>query len=143
MDTAINMVLSIGGYMGKILRVELTRGRISEEELKEDLVKKYIGGYGTATRILYDEVPPWVGALDPLNELIFSTGPVCGTPTPTASRYAVVTKSPMTGYFGDASSGGFFPAELKFSGFDMIIFTGEAAKPTYLWVNNGKHDFTV
>lgn len=132
------MVLSIGGYMGKILRVELTRGRISEEELKEDLVKKYIGGYGTAARILYEEVPPWVGALDPLNELIFSTGPVCGTATPTASRYTAVTKSPMTGYFGDASSGGFFPAELKFSGFDMIIFTGKAAKPTYLWVNNGK-----
>ena len=133
-----NMIRSIGGYMGKVLRVELTRSKVYEEDLKKEFLKKYIGGYGTAARILYDEVPPWTAPLDPMNELIFTTGPVCGTATPTASRYVAVAKSPMTGYFGDASSGGFFPAELKFSGFDMIIFSGKAVKPVYLWVNDGR-----
>jgi aldehyde:ferredoxin oxidoreductase len=133
-----DMRISIGGYMGKILRVELTRSKISEQDLNEEFVKKYVGGYGTAARILYDEVPPWIGAFDPMNELVFSTGPVCGTATPTASRYVAVAKSPMTGYFGDASSGGFFPAELKFSGFDMVVFSGNANKPAYLWINDGK-----
>lgn len=123
--------------MGKILRVELTQGKMSEESLNEKSIRNYLGGVGTAARILYDEVPPWVGALDPMNRLIFSTGPVCGTAVPTASRYTVVAKSPLTGYFGDSSSGGFFPAELKFSGFDMIVCVGRAVKPVYLWINDG------
>ena len=71
------------GVHGKILRVELTRGKICEDESKDDFVRKHIGGYGTAAKILYDEVPPWAGALDPMNELIFSTGPLCGTTAPT------------------------------------------------------------
>jgi aldehyde:ferredoxin oxidoreductase len=124
--------------MGKMLRVELTRGRTTEQAMSEELVKKYIGTYGTAARILYDEVPPWVGALDPLNELILSNGPICGTVTPTASRYSAVAKSPLTGYFGHASSGGFFPAEMKFAGYDMIVISGRAERPIYLFVSDGK-----
>lgn len=124
--------------MGKILRVNLTLTKIWIEDTDIGLLKKYIGGYGTAGRILYDEVPPWVGALDPANKLIFTAGPVTGTIAPATGRHTVVSKSPLTGYFGDANSGGFWGAEMKFSGFDMIIVTGRAKKPVYLWVNEGR-----
>ncbi len=124
----------IGGYCKKILRVNLSTGRIREEEESDEFLKKYVGGYGTAGRILYDEVPPWVGPFDSGNKLILSTGPVTGTITQTAGRHAVVFKSPLSGYFGDTSAGGFWGAELKFSGYDMVVFSGIAPKPVYLWV---------
>jgi aldehyde:ferredoxin oxidoreductase len=124
--------------MGKILRVELTRGRISEEPLTDEYAKNYIGGVGTASRILYDEVPPWVGALDPQNRLIFSTGPVTGSPALCAGRHFIVSKSPLSGYFGDSSAGGFWGAELKFAGYDMIIIHGKAQKPVYIWIHDGE-----
>jgi aldehyde:ferredoxin oxidoreductase len=127
-----------GGYMGQILRVNLTTRKISKQQLKPEYAAKYIGGLGTGGRILYDEVPPWVGAIDPQNLLIFSTGPATGTGVPTAGRHTVVTKSPLTGYFGHASGGGYWGAELKFSGYDMIIFTGRANEPLLLYVNRGE-----
>jgi len=125
-----------GGYMGKILRVNLTTKTISNEKLKEDLTRIFVGGVGTAARILYDEVPPWVAPLDPANRLIFSTGPVTGTIAPTAGRHTVVAKSPLTGYFGDANAGGLWGAELKFAGYDMIVVTGRSDSPVYLWVHD-------
>lgn len=124
--------------MGKILRVELSRKKIVDCPLSEELARKFVGTYGTAGKILYKEVAPWVDAFDPENRLIFSTGPLTGTQVESAGRYTVVTKSPLSGYFGDASSGGFWGPELKFSGYDMIVITGRAEKPTYLWVKDGK-----
>ncbi len=87
-----------------------------------------MGSYGIGGRILYDEVPPWVGPLDPANRLIFTTGPVTGAITQTAGRFTVVTKSPLTGYFGDASGGGFWGSELKFSGYDHLVVQGKSYK---------------
>ncbi|MGQ9781172.1 MAG: aldehyde ferredoxin oxidoreductase family protein [Nitrososphaeria archaeon] len=127
----------LGGYMKKILRVNLSTGKIWEQEEDEAFLRKYVGGYGTAGKILYDEVEPWVEPFDPENRLIFTTGPMTGTAVQTAGRHAVVFKSPLSGYFGDTSCGGFWGAELKFSGYDMIVFTGRAPKPTYLFVNDG------
>ena len=127
----------LGGYVGRILKVDLSHGKWKVELLDFNLAKMYIGGYGTGGRILYDNVSPWVGPFDPMNHLIFSTGPVTGTSAPIAGRYAVVTKSPMTGYFGDASSGGFWGAELKFAGYDMVVIVGRASKPTLLVINDG------
>jgi len=126
----------IGGYAGKILRVNLSRRKISTEVLSESWARKYIGGYGTAGKILYDEVPAWADAFDPENRLIFSTGPVSGTGVPTAGRHCVVTKSPLTGFFGDASAGGFWGAELKSSGYDSIVFNGRSSKPVLLWIDD-------
>ncbi len=126
-----------GGYMGKILRVNLSTRNISVKDLEEDFARRYIGGVGTAARILYDEVPFRVDAFDPLNRLIFSTGPVTGTPVFSAGRHSVTTKSPLTGSIGDASAGGFWGAELKFSGYDMIVIHGRAEKPVYIWINDG------
>jgi aldehyde:ferredoxin oxidoreductase len=129
---------SFGGYMGHMLRVNLTTRKITREELKAEYAKKYVGGSGIGGRILYEEVPAWVGALDPQNLLIFSTGPATGTNVPTAGRHTVVTKSPLTGYFGDASGGGYWGATLKFSGYDMLVFTGRSDKPLMLYVDHGE-----
>ncbi len=122
--------------MGKIIRVDLTRGIIKKEELSEELKSKYLGGYGIASRILYDEVPPWVGALDPANRLIFSTGPITGTMAPTAGRHTIVTKSPLTGYSCDANAGGYWGVEFKFTGHDIIIITGRATNPSLISIRN-------
>jgi len=124
--------------MGKILRVELTRNKIVEEPLQEELAEKFIGGPGIGTRILYDELPPWAGAFDPLNVLIFSTGPLTGTAVPSTGRHFVNTKSPLTGYLGEANAGGFWGAELKFAGYDLIVVSGRAGKPVYLYVDNDR-----
>jgi aldehyde:ferredoxin oxidoreductase len=126
------------GFMGKILRVDLTRGDLTEEKLSEDMARKYLGGVGIATRYLFDEVPKGADPLGPENRLIFFTGPLTGTTSPSSSRYSVVTKSPLTGIWGQANSGGSFGPALKKSGFDGIIFEGIAPRPVYLKIEAGK-----
>lgn len=122
------------GWAGKILRVDLTSGSCRVEALNPDFARKYIGGQGTASKILMDEVDPLVDPLSPANKLIFSTGPCTGTGTVCGSRGVWAAKSPLTGGIGFANTGGYFPAELKFAGYDMIVLEGKAAKPVYLWI---------
>lgn len=126
------------GYMGKILRVDLSSARISEEAIKEEDCKMFLGGSGIATKYLWDEVPKRTDPLGPDNELIFMTGPLTGTESPSAGRYVVVTKSPLTGFWGEANSGGNWGVHFKISGFDGAIFTGISAKPVYLVIDEGK-----
>jgi len=126
------------GYMGQILRVDLTRGRVSKEALKENDCKMFLGGSGLATRYLFDEVPKGTDPLGPKNKLIFMTGPLTGTESPSAGRYCVVTKSPLTGLWGEGNSGGSWGVYLKNSGFDGIIFEGISPKPVYLVIDDGK-----
>ena len=126
------------GYMGKILRVDLTSGNITEESLKENDCKMFLGGSGLATKYLFDEVPGGTDPLGPDNELIFMTGLLTGTESPSAGRYCVVTKSPLTGFWGEANSGGNWGVYLKISGFDGIIFKGISPKPVYLVIDDGK-----
>lgn len=125
-------------YMGKILRVDLTRSGISEEDTREDWAKKFIGGAGLATRYLYNEVAKGVDPLGPENLLIFMTGPLTGTASASASRYSVVAKSPLTGIWGHGNSGGSFGPALKQSGYDGVIFQGISPKPVYLRIIDGK-----
>ncbi len=125
-------------FMGKILRVNLTAKTISEESLRMDWAKKFIGGAGLATRYLYDEVPRGVDALGPDNKLIFMTGPLTGTASASASRYSVVAKSPLTGIWGHGNSGGSFGPALKRSGYDGIIFEGASPQPVYLKIIDGE-----
>src|SRR4030042_816110 len=127
-----------GGYMGKILWVNLSTGKIKEEKPKKSLYKDYIGGYGLGARILYDRMKPGADPLGPDNILGLVTGPFTGTPIPSGARYAAVAKSPLTGGWGDANSGGFFGPYLKFSGFDGVFFTGISPKPVYLLIDEGK-----
>lgn len=126
------------GYMGQILRVDLTNGKVSRESLKEVDCRMFLGGSGLATKYLFDEVPKGADPLGPKNKLIFMTGPLTGTESPSAGRYCVVTKSPLTGFWGEGNSGGSWGVYLKNSGFDGIIFEGISPKPVYLVVDDGK-----
>jgi len=125
-----------GGYAGKIGFVNLSSGEIREQELDEKLARDFIGGHGLGARILFENQKGRVDALGPENVLGFVTGPLTGTPVPTGSRYMVVCKSPLTGGWGDANSGGFFGPELKFAGWDAIFVSGVASKPSYLMITN-------
>lgn len=122
----------MGGYNGTILRINLSEGTVLREETNKDLAKRYIGGRGLASKMLMDEIDPAVDPLSPENKLIFATGPLTGTPTPTGGRYMVVTKAPLTGTIGSSNSGGYWGAELKFAGYDAIVFEGKAPNPVYI-----------
>ncbi|HPK06493.1 MAG TPA: aminotransferase class I/II-fold pyridoxal phosphate-dependent enzyme, partial [Aminivibrio sp.] len=121
---------------GKVLRVNLTTGTIGIESLCEKTMKEFIGGRGYATKVLYDEVPAGTDPLSPQNKLIFANGPLTGKGAPSAGRYMVVTKSPLTGCIASSNSGGFWGAELARAGWFMVILEGKAPKPTYLWIND-------
>jgi aldehyde:ferredoxin oxidoreductase len=127
-----------GGYMGKVLYVDLSTGTIKEEQLDDQTCRDFIGGYGLASRIIYSRQRPGADALGPDNILGLVSGPLTGTPVPTGARYAVVGKSPLTGGWGDANSGGDFGPYLKFAGFDAVFFTGISPSPVYLLLDNGK-----
>ncbi|MBW2428883.1 MAG: aldehyde ferredoxin oxidoreductase, partial [Deltaproteobacteria bacterium] len=127
------------GYMGSLLNVNLTEGKIAEEKLSDELCNKFIGGYGLGARILYDRIPAGADPLGPDNILGFLTGPLTGTPAVIGSRFVVVAKSPKTaGGWGDANCGGYFGPNLKFAGYDGILFSGIASKPVYLLIDEGK-----
>ena len=126
------------GYMGKILFVNLSTGEIKEEKPEESLYQDFIGGYGIGARILYSRQKGGVDPLGPENILGLVTGPLTGTPATFAGRYAVVAKSPLTGGWGDANSGGNFAPQIKFAGYDAVFFNGIAEKPVYLFLDNGK-----
>jgi len=124
------------GYMGNILRVNLTTWEVKIEPLSEGLVKHYIGGRGLGSRILYDELKAGIDPLSPLNKLIFMSGPLAGTVAQSCSRWIVTTKSPLTGGMFRSSAGGGFGAELKSAGFDVLIVEGKADKPVYIWIKD-------
>jgi len=127
-----------GGFIGKILRVDLTLGKVHEDTLDERFYKTWLGGYGLGARIIYGDIARKTPPLGPGNILGFAAGLLSGTLTPFGSGVAVVGKSPLTGTWGDARVGGFFGSELKFAGFDAIFLYGRSSKPVYLWVNDGK-----
>ena len=124
------------GWIGKLLRVNLTDGSIKTEDLNMDDAKKYLGGRGLGSKILYDEIDPGIDPLGSENKLIFMTGPVTGTFATCAGRFNVVAKAPLTGTIGAANSGGHFGPEMKFAGYDGFIFEGKAQGPVYLYVND-------
>ena len=124
------------GWKGKVLRVDLTEGTIVTESLNTKDAKEFIGARGLATRYFFKEVDPAVDPLSKENKLLFATGPLTGTLATSAGRYDVVTKGPLTGAIAASNSGGFWGPELKYAGFDMIIFEGSSPKPVYLYIYN-------
>jgi len=124
------------GWTGRILRVNLSNGTIRKEALKTDDMHNFIGARGLGTKIFYDEVDPQVDPLSPENKIIFMTGPLTGTLATSGGRYNVVTKGVLNGTIAASNSGGTFGPELKYAGYDGIIFEGKADKPVYLWINN-------
>ena len=125
------------GWVGKVLRVDLTRGVISKEDINAEWARDYVGTRGLAAKYLYEEMDPKVDALSPENRLILATGPLTGTNASTSSRYAVVTKGPLTGAITGSNSGGHWGAELKFAGYDLLILEGRAPERCYLWIYDG------
>ncbi|MFC2022535.1 aldehyde ferredoxin oxidoreductase N-terminal domain-containing protein, partial [Chloroflexota bacterium] len=123
---------------GFILEVDLTKGETKKVETDPNLTSLYLGGLGTAAKILWDRVPPEVEPSSPENVLIFSAGLLCGTPVIGAARTAVNTISPQTNLFAHSTMGGFFGPELKYAGYDKIVITGRASDLVYLWINNDK-----
>ena len=124
-------------FMGKILRVNLSEGKVSAEDIPQEWMEDFLGGVGLATKYLYKEVPKGVDPLGPENKLIFMTGPLTGTVSPSAGRYDVIAKSPLTGIWGHANSGGQWGSQFKRTGFDGIIFEGISPKPVYLKIEEG------
>ncbi len=127
-----------GGYVGKMLFVDLSKGKIETKELTEEVAQRFVGTYGIGARVLYDMMKPGVDPLGPEAALGFVTGPLNGTGALFGGRYAVVCKSPVTGGWSDANSGGYFGPELKKAGFDAVFVSGSADRPVYIYIEDGK-----
>ena len=129
------------GYNGAYLVVDLTHRSVRWEPLSENVLRQFIGGTGLGTYLLYEHCPPQIDPLDPSNPLIFVTSPLVGSRLTTSSKFAVVTKSPLTGFIGDSLSSSFLATELKGTGCDALIVTGRSEHPALLSVQNGHVEF--
>ncbi|OGP65270.1 MAG: hypothetical protein A2170_13845 [Deltaproteobacteria bacterium RBG_13_53_10] len=127
-----------GGYMGRILKVDLTHRQISEEDWEDQALRKYIGGVGLGTKLLYEKVSPDVEWNSPANRMIWASGPFGGTRLSGSGTLCVVTKGPMTNQAASSQANGFFGAYLKFSGFDAVVMDGALEKWGYLLIKDGK-----
>lgn len=122
--------------MGKLLRVNLTDGRITKEQLDEAFAHKYVGGRGFTISHLYEAIKPGMDPLEAANPLIFAPGPACGTLVPGSQRWTVSAKSPLTGLIGDSNCGGSFGIGLKYAGYDMLIVEGQSERPVYILIDD-------
>lgn len=125
------------GFNGKILRVDLSRRKVSTEGLPAQWIRKYLGGRGLGARYYYEEIGPEVDPLSPGNKLIFMTGPMTGAPAFGSTKAYIVTKSPLTGHYSVTNAGGYFGVYLKWAGYDGIIVEGRAEKPVYISILDG------
>ncbi|MGA3128136.1 MAG: aldehyde ferredoxin oxidoreductase family protein [Candidatus Korobacteraceae bacterium] len=126
------------GYVGKVLWVNLANGLIEEEVIPEKIYREFLGGNGLGIRLLYERMKACVDPLGPDNILGFVPGLLTASPVPATGRFIVVTKSPLTGGWGESNSGGTFAPELKTAGYDAVFFTGISAQPVYLLLKDGK-----
>ena len=130
----------MNGYNGKILHVNLTSGKFHVEEPDETFYRRYMGGSALAMHYLLKDMPAGVDPLGADNRLVLALSVLTGTAISGQSRMTAAAKSPLTGAIGDSQSGGFFPSELKFAGYDAIVIKGKSEKPVYLWINEGKFE---
>jgi aldehyde:ferredoxin oxidoreductase len=126
------------GFHGRLLHIDLTSGDSSWQDLTERRLRAFLGGVGLGTSLLYDFAPPGVEPFAPANPLVFASAPLVGTGLTTTAKFAVVTKSPLTGFIADSLSSSFFALELKRAGLDALVITGRAPSLVYLSVSNGK-----
>jgi aldehyde:ferredoxin oxidoreductase len=130
--------MTMYGFHGRFLHVDLSTGRISWRELEESRLQNFLGGIGLGTSLLYEFAPAGVEPLSAANPLIFTSAPLVGTGLTTTAKYAVVTKSPLTNFIADSLSSSFFALELKRVGIDALVITGRASSPVYLFVEEEK-----
>jgi aldehyde:ferredoxin oxidoreductase len=134
-----SMASAIGnGYWGKLLRVNLSRRKCTDEDISESVLRQLMGGSGIGAQILHEEVNVEVNALDPENRLVFALGPMQATNITGSAKFSVVSRSPLTGIQADSSAGGHWGVELKKAGYDALVVQGKAEKPVYLWISDGK-----
>ncbi len=126
------------GWNGRLLRVDLTKGKVVRQEYPEDLAKRFVGGRGFAVKLLWDELKPGTDPLSPGNMLIFAAGPLTGFVLPNSGKMVVASKSPLTGGYGDGNLGTMASPNMRKSGLDAVVVTGKAKKPSYLWVEDEK-----
>src|SRR6476661_1203912 len=124
------------GFHGRLLHVDLSTGKSSWIDLEETRLRAFLGGIGLGTSLLYEYAPAGVDPFSPANPLIFTSAPLVGTGLTTTAKYAVVTKSPLTGFIADSLSSSYFALELKRIGIDALVITGQAAALTYLLIDN-------
>lgn len=129
------------GYKNCVLRVDLTMKGATMEPLRMDWAEKYIGSKGLAIKYLYEELKPGIDALGPENKLMFTNGPFTGTPVPCSGKLSVAAKSPATGTINDCSIGGHAGIQIKYAGYDAIIFEGKLKEPGYVLIEDGKVAF--
>lgn len=126
------------GYVGKVLRINLSTKEVKVEDLDKDLARRYIGGRGLGSKMFSNEVDAKVDPFSAENKIFIATGALTGTPTPTGGRYMVVTKSPLTGTIASSNSGGYWGPELKFAGYDVLVVEGASDKPVYVMIEDDK-----
>ncbi len=126
----------IGGFAGKVLRVNLSTGLITEENLDLSLAKSLVGSLGVASKIMLEELDPNVDPFSPKNKLIMATGSLTGSTAPAANKSIVISRSPLTGIWGESVFSTNCVVELKRAGYDMLIIEGRAEKPVYLWIHD-------
>lgn len=124
------------GYWGRILRVDLSSGKISVEEQDEKFYRRYFGGWGIVAHYLLKEIPVGCDPLGPDNVLVFAASVLTGSAIPGAGRNSAGAKSPLTGGFGTSEAGGDWGVKLRWAGYDGIVISGQPQKPVYLWINN-------
>ncbi len=129
------------GFAGTVLRIDLSKQKVSKSNLEKDTAVKFLGGRGFNSKRLFDEIQAGLDPLSPDNKLMFATGPLVGTMFPTASRFNVSAKSPLTGILGDSNAGGHFAAEMKFAGYDQIILEGRSEQPIFLFISDESVEF--
>jgi aldehyde:ferredoxin oxidoreductase len=129
-------MVATGGYRGRVLRVDLSEGSLSQDPLDEAFSRTYMGGRGFTSRLQYDLIPRDVDPLGPDNVVIIAPGALTGTAAPSASRFVVAARSPLTGILGDANSGGFVGATLKRAGYSLVLIRGRSPHPVYLCIDD-------
>ncbi len=128
----------MSSFLGRVLVVDLAARTTKVAPLDASMCRSFLGGAGLATRLLWDYSPPGCDPLGPDNAMVFATGPLTGTMAPSASKYAIATKSPLTGYIGDSLSSGGWPLALKRAGYDAMVLLGAAEVPTYLFIDDDR-----
>jgi len=126
------------GYTGRLLRIDLTEGKVSIETIAPDLLRKFLGGVGYGAKLYYDEIPAGTDSLSPQNKLIFTTGPLTGTRSPGAGFAEVCFKSPLGDIWAEAKCGGEWGGALKKAGYDFLVIEGKAKEPKYILIDDGK-----
>ncbi len=129
------------GWIGNILRINLTDRKVKRESFGEDFAKKWVGGRGFAVKILWDELKPGIDPLSPENKLIVALGPIAGIPAPNTGKTVVAAKSPLTGGYGDGNLGTWVTEQMRKAGYDILIIEGISEKPIYLYIEDDKVQF--